>query len=346
MKCPRYYFYSMIEGYRGTNVDVEFGGYFATGTETFKKAKLEGKTNQEATIETVQRLLRATYPGTYDSEGYRYDGVPWGGRYEELWRCTGTEPYRNAKGNRAKCPWSHAGKHFPAPAPEQCGSCGSPTEVQRLWISDNPAKDRITLIRAIVGWCDEQVENISDGVYPTRFPDGTPAVELSFKFPLPFKTSWGEPYILAGHLDSIDAFGEENLISDQKTTKNALSPRYWAQFAPHVQVDTYDLTGSILYPDLAIKGVRIDGIQTLVGGARFGSHVFYHTEAQREELLHELGWYLKQAERYAEEDYWPMNRSACYGCPYNGACSKDPSKRKMYLDANFQKRQWNPLEER
>lgn len=348
MTCARYYQYSIIEGWRFPgNVDTDFGGFFASATETYKKVRLAGKSKQDATLAALRYTIEATYT----------DAGPWGGRYEERWRCTGTTPYRNARGNKAKCPWSHKGVWLPSPAPGICGTCGSQTETQRQWVSDNPTKDRYTLVRLVTWYCDEQPENPEDGAFPYQFPNGQPAVELSFSFPLPFKETirkgegeWpaieGEPYLLAGHMDSIMVFGGENFISDNKTTKNALNQNYFAQYAPNVQVDTYDLAGSVLFPDLNIKGVMIEGAQVLREGARFGVGVVYKNELQRNEFLEELGWWLKQAERYAEDDYWPMNRSACYLCPFKQICSKEEPKRQMFLEANFVKRHWNPLEER
>jgi hypothetical protein len=145
-------------------------------------------------------------------------------------------------------------------------------------------------------------------------------------------------------MDSVGSFSEELFITDNKTTGKALNATYWQSFSPNVQIDLYDLMGSILYPKLNIRGVVVEGAQvTKTTGPRFGLGVIRKTEAQREEYLTELEWWINQAEIYATKDYWPMNRASCYICPFKAICSADPSERERMLAANFVKKKWNPL---
>lgn len=349
MKCPRRYQYEIIEGYRGSKIDLEFGLYFASAMETFLKAQVRGASNDEATIEAVKKALEIS--GRWEPTGVIEQGhteeqwIPWGGRYEMMWHCLGDVPYKNKKGNKAKCPFAHKGAWF-MDAPSICGECGGTIEEKVRYLPTSPIKNRRTLLRMVVWYCDEQVGMDEEGVKPFVFPNGTPAVELSFKLPLPFDTPDGEPYILAGHLDAMKQLGEEVFPSDNKTSKNALNQNYWQGFSPNIQVDVYDLAASILFPTIPVKGVMIEGAQTLQSGARFGRHVFYKTEEQREELLGELEWWIKQAERYAQDNYWPMNRANCFLCPFKKVCSTHPARRKAILDADFERNHWNPLEER
>lgn len=356
MKCPRRYEYAIIGGYRAKkNADTEFGGYLAKAKEFWKKARLAGIDKEEALRGTLRFILSETWvqgaeaghcPCPDGCNGCENPtGHPWSGRYHDVWKCTGANPYRNSKGNKAKCPWAHKGNWYPGPAPDVCGSCGSPTHSERRWFSDNPAKDRYALVRAIVWWSDDQPEE--GGVELLRFPDGTDAVELPWRMVLPYRIG-SESYLLVGYFDHMDQLGSEVFIVDDKSTKNALGKFYWQQYAPHVQVDVYDLAGHVVFPSLPITGVRIDATQALIGGARFGAEVFYHTDSQREELLKDLGYWLELAERYAKDNYWPMNRSNCAICPFNGVCSRPPEERQALLDnpEKFQRKHWNPLEER
>lgn len=339
MRCPRYYKYTIIDGYKAPgSIDLEFGRYFASSVEVYKKARLKGLDKEEASTKALKYAVTATWD---EEKG------PWSGQYEDQWRCTGTEPYKNRKGNRAKCPWSHKGQFFPAPAPSPCGECGSPTETLRRWVSSDPAKDRPALIRAVVWWCDEQPDRIEDGAFPYSFPDGTPAVEFSAPIPSPWTAPTGERYILTGYFDDISIFGGEHLISDNKTTKKALNKMYWKQYSPNVQIDNYDLIGSVLLPDLHLRGVRIDAVQVLVGGARFGAQIFYRNEDQREEYLEDVRYWLGQAEVFAATGHWPMNRASCAICPFaEKVCSKERSKREGYLKQFFEVRHWDPLKAR
>lgn len=358
MTCPRQYQYAILEGWRPIQdkVDLEFGGYFASSVERYKKARVEGFSKGEASLLAVRYAIEATWEQATESS----EGGPWGGRYEELWNCTGSEPFRNAKGNRAKCPYSHKGSWFPAPAPGSC-SCGSPTHTERQWVGNDRVKDRYTLVRLVAWYCDEQPEKAEDGAMPYVFPNGQPAVELSFRIPLPWKapgtpvpwgddgvfnTAPGENYLLCGHLDSIMEYGTEHLVADNKTTKNMMGAQYFAQWQPNIQMDIYDLAATTLYPTLGIKGVMIEAAQVLTEGARFGVGVSYRSDAQREELMGDLHYWITQAEKFAADNHWPMNRANCYLCPFKVVCSKNPDMRQRYLEAAFVKQPWNPLVER
>lgn len=333
MKCARMYQYTILDGWRGSGNDIEFGAFYASAVETYKKGILSGLSNLEATVAAVEYVLRATWPANAE---------PWGGHFEPQWRCTGTEPYTNGRGNRAKCPWSHSGNWYPTPAPSTCGECGSPTHEERRWVSEDHAKNRRTLVRLVAWYCAEQDEQRS--LAPVAFGNGQPAVELSFALPLPWETAYGERFILAGHMDSLASFGLEHFVTDNKTTKKPLTDSYFSQYDPNVQVATYNLAASIMWPELEISGVLIEAAQTQVNGAAFGMKIIYQTEIQRQEFFEELEWWMKQAERYATEGYWPMNRSACFLCHFKGVCSAAPARRQALLEQNFKKRHWNPLE--
>jgi hypothetical protein len=337
--CPRSYQLGIIGGYRGSAIDLEFGVYFASAAETYAKSRLAGRTKDDATMDAVEEAVLKTW-----SE----ENGPWRGKYEELWRCTGVNKYRNKKGNAAKCPYSHKGRWFPGDKPSTCGECGSPTVSERRFIPEDTGKNRNTLLRIIAWYCMEQPETKEDGgLFPYAFPNGKPAVELSFKVPLPWKASTGEQFILSGHLDGIKTWGSDHFISDNKTTKSWLGEKYWAQYSPNIQVDTYDLVGTLLWPQLKLQGMAIEAAQTLVGGAKFGINVFYRTEGQREETLADIQYWLGLAEKFAKDNYWPMNKTNCKMCSFQRICSKDPAQRERYLNnGDFERKQWNPLEER
>jgi hypothetical protein len=337
LECPRKYQYAILLGYKGTGVHIEFGQHFASAVEAFKKARLHGKSKAQAT----NSALRSVIFKTWDANG------PWGGQYLTMWRCEGTTSYRNSKGNKAKCPWSHKNHWFPSPAPDVCGTCGSDIQTDRRWVPGDNLKHRVSLVRLVAGYCDDQPEDLTDGFNPWSFPNGKPAVELSVRMVLPWQAPSGEPYILAGYFDSIMQFGDEKFVSDNKTTKNALDGKYWAQWAPHVQVDTYDLLGAVQFQDINVKGVVIEGAQVLVGGDRFAKMPFYGSDPRREEYLKDFRYWLSKAEDFARDNYWPMNRASCFGCQFKKVCTMDPGPhRQGTLDANFKVQHWNPLEDR
>lgn len=229
------------------------------------------------------------------------------------------------------------------------------------WQTDDPKKNRHTLIRALIWYADEQHE--TDGVRPYRFASGKTATEVSFRVPLPFQTRAQENFILCGHLDGLCTFGNETFIRERKTTGSTVDARYMHGYAPNVQIDTYDLAGHLLFPDLKLSGVLMDVTQTAVTFARFMRQPLYHTPRQREEWLNDLGNILGALEHYAYEaeieaasdgepaNAFPMRRASCNnfgGCPYRSVCSLDPTQRARVLadESQFETRRWDPMEER
>lgn len=334
MFCPRYYQYAHLEGWSGSTVDLEFGTYAASGFEQYQKLRIAGATKDAATLAVVRTTLTSTWK----------DGNPVLGRYENQWKCTGVTPYKNAKGNKAICPNAHKAVWFPYPHPMECGTCGSPVRLQRNYIPAHNAKNRQSLLRTLIWYIDSQPEDLDNGLRPYVFPDGTPAVELSFRVPLPWQSPYGDQYLLTGHNDYLGAFGEELWTVDNKTTTKGLSTKFWEGYSPHYQIDTYDLTAALAYPNLPIRGVMLDAAQVTTDGVRFGRHPFYKTEAQREEHLETIRFWIRQAEAFAEANSYPMNKRNCWLCPFKNVCNKDPEERERFLRADFTKREiWNPL---
>lgn len=336
--CPRYYQLAHLEGWAGDSTDFAFGGFLADALETFQKSRAGGKPRDEAALDALERALVASW---------NEDGTQWGGRYEDQWRCTGVTKYKNAKGNAAKCPWSHVGEWFPAPAPSVCGECGSLTATERRYVPRDNKKNRETLIRAVAWYCLDQPERLEDGLHPYVFPNGKIAVEQSFVVPTGWKTGTGEDILLCGHLDYIGELGEARFVVDNKSTTKTLGGKFYQGYSPHMQFDTYDLVGSMLFPDLDIQGVMIDAVQVLVEGVQFGRMPYYKSEAQREEHLQTIRYWVRQAEEFATAGHWPMNKRNCWVCPFAKVCSLDPKDRPAALDGAFKRRErWNPLRER
>jgi hypothetical protein len=236
---------------------------------------------------------------------------------------------------------------MPDEGPELCGSCNSPTYTELRYVPDDKLKHRRSLIRALVWYGLNQPEELSEGLRPYVFPDGHPAVELSFRLPIPLYTDMGEQYILAGHLDLIGQFGDEIFPVDQKTTRKTLNDKFFASYSPSTQFDTYDMVMSVMFPDLETVGIMVDAVQLLTDGVKFGRFTYRKTEAQREEHWADMQEWIKEAERYATRDHWPMNKRNCWICPFNGVCSLSPEKRQTELETSFQRgERWDPLKER
>lgn len=135
---------------------------------------------------------------------------------------------------------------------------------------------------------------------------------------------------------------------DRKTSGSTITSNYFDQYDPDNQMSLYTLAAKVIY-QTPVKGVIIDAVQVAVGFSRFSRGFTYRTDAQIEEWLADTKHWLRLAEAYATEGYWPMNDKSCHkygGCAFRKICSKDPSMRQKFLDSDFVTHPWNPLEVR
>jgi hypothetical protein len=229
-------------------------------------------------------------------------------------------------------------------------------------------KNRDTLCSLVIDYLDHFYHDPASTYIKL---DGTPAVELSFRFELDWGPEAGseivaggergetyeryqrQPYLLSGHLDRVVSFNDQLLVMDRKTTTTTLGAYYFAQYEPHNQMSLYTLAGRIIL-NAPIRGVIIDAAQILLEKPNaFARGFTYRTEDQLTEWLDSLRVTLATAERYAVEDTFPQNDTACSnygGCRFRGICSKSPSVRDRFLASDFDKleenQRWNPLRSR
>ena len=203
-------------------------------------------------------------------------------------------------------------------------------------------RTRYHLMRSVVWYLehyhDEQCKTL-------LLPSGAPAVEVSFRVPLPIEYK-GTSLILCGHMDRIVDFNEENWVMDYKTTKS-LSRQFFADFQLSHQLTGYTLAGQVIL-DKPVRGAIIDGVALQVGGVQFGRAMSRRTSSQIGEYIQTVNYVFDRAVELAETggDY-PMNTSACYFCHFKEVCSQPPEYRQTYLKMLFeQKKAWNPLENR
>jgi len=218
-------------------------------------------------------------------------------------------------------------------------------ERNRPWISDDPNKNRATLVRTLI-WYFEHYKD--DSITTVKFADGSPAVELSFSFDTSYKSSAGETFLLCGHIDRLGQMNDKTFPCDVKTTKYTLDDKFFAGFAPHNQFTLYSLAARTVY-NLPTYGLVVDGCQIAVTFSRFERRTSPRDEAQLNEWYADLGHWLQVAEGYATAGWWPMNEASCGnygGCPFRRVCSKPPSIRRQWLQSDFVHRVWDPLQVR
>ena len=216
-------------------------------------------------------------------------------------------------------------------------------ELNRPWTGDQ-YKNRFTLARTYV-WYTEQWGARPDPLEQVMLANGRPAVEVSFRFELPYGPGTGEKYSLCGHLDRLVRFNGGLWVSDLKSTRHTLDASYFQQFSPDNQMSLYSLAGQVVCGERT-SGIIIDAAQVAVGFSRFARGLVQRTEAQLEEWLRGLEVLLRQAEQYARANFWPQNDKACFRCQFRPICGKTPHVREQWLKADYERRTWDPLQVR
>lgn len=204
-------------------------------------------------------------------------------------------------------------------------------------------KTRYTLIRALI-WNVEERQTSPFSTYIR--PNGHPAVELSFSFHA--FTLDGESISLSGHLDEVVTADDQYWIRDDKTTGGALGQHYFRQFTPNNQMSLYSLAGKIIL-NLPIRGVLVKAAQIGVNFVRFQTAQVPRPVAVLDEWFEDTRAWITLAKRYAEQNHWPKNDKSCGnygGCPFQSVCAVSPSHRLAWLEQDFIRREWNPLETR
>lgn len=215
-------------------------------------------------------------------------------------------------------------------------------------------RGREQIVRAVVWYIEEHHDNPFGRPY--AFPDGTPGVELPVgPIELPLESPDGDPYMLCGRMDGVCYGARDTLwVRERKSTASTLSTKVYMRYSPGIQTDTYDLACSLLYPELDIKGVLLEALQTGVTIARFGFMPFERNDEYRNEHLRDICRIIKVAEdeaRYMHEhpkEEWPRRKSSCtlYGaCSFAKYCRMNPNERMTLMKGQLKRGpQWNPLE--
>ena len=213
-------------------------------------------------------------------------------------------------------------------------------------------KNRETILGLVVDYLDHF--GADDPARTYVLDDGSPAVELTFKFELDWEPSvnankqWRDggmgytpqPYLLCGHLDRVVEFHSDLYVMDRKTSVSTIGSYYMDQWTPSNQMTLYALAGKVML-NQPVKGVIIDAAQVLLEKPHaFARGFAYRSEDQLSEWLTDLRYFLKEAEDFATAGYWPQNDTACNkfgGCAFREVCSASPHVRESYLAARFDK---------
>lgn len=304
-ECPRLYYYQMILGW---------------------SAKSKG--------------IHLKFGGLYAAALERYAHAKAGGASHDEATDKMVEWALEASGDRTVCPSCNGAPDEALP----CGTCNDAKVVFHPWESNDPFKNRYTLIRSLVWNVDDRLAT------PFRtyiLANGKPAVELSFNFEA-FQIQ-GQTFSLAGHMDEVVQTPDELLyVRDDKTTKGQLSDQYFRQYSPNNQMSLYSIAGKVVL-ERPVAGVLVRAAQIQAGFTRFVTRPVTRPQPVLDEWMRDTEQWLKLAMVYADSNHYPMNDKSCGnygGCPFQRVCAVSPQHRQSWLEADFIQRRWNPLETR
>jgi len=208
------------------------------------------------------------------------------------------------------------------------------------WLSDHNTKTRENLIRTIVWYVDQFKD---EAIEVIKTSEGKPAVEYSFSLPV------DNGIVLSGHIDRLVTYSGHPYVMDQKTTGTTITPYYFDQFNPDMQMSLYTFAGRMIY-NMPVQGVIIDAAQIAVGFTRFARGFTFRSSQMLDEWYDET-MALTQSIRSATFNMnFPRNSTACGnygGCEFRAICSRSPEVRKQFLKGDFiQGKLWDPLEVR
>lgn len=315
-ECPRKYYYNSVLGLRGkgTSPHLIFGTLYHRGLEIYNELRFkEGMSAGDAIRKSLTKVL---------SEAGNH-----------------CRRYVNGLGEE---------KLVPTDEPELDPDSGWEyiETIWKQWESPHATKNIPSLIRSLV-WYHEAYK--PDPAKTVILSDGSPAVELSFRYEYPMaQKPTSEPILLCGHLDRLVNFLDKIWVMDYKTTTTTLSENYYAQFHVHNQMSFYAAASTIVLGEPAF-GVMIDAAQITTHFTRFGRGLTPRTHANQNEFLTDLNYWVNIAAHCAEEEYWPQNDTACDkygGCTFRDICAKSPDVRGKFLSSEFSVNRWNPLETR
>jgi hypothetical protein len=324
--CLRKYQYKMLEGWQSASLSVHlrFGQHYASALEHFYKRTALGEDFEDALRGIVEEVLEATWDRPKCEVCNGAGKLP----------LTAEEAAKRIGGVTAASVDS---------AYEDCTACectGFALTGGAPWDSLHNLKTRENLVRTIIWYIDHFEEDPAPVVI---LSDGAPAVEHSFALPV------DDGLIFSGHIDRLVTYQSHVFVMDQKTTTSTLSPYYFDQFKPNVQMSMYSFAGKIIYGS-PIKGIIIDAAQIAVGFSKFARDMTFRTEEELTEWYDSSMYWIEQARHATRENYFPMNPASCGnygGCEFRKICSKSPEFRKPFLEGNFEKgERWDPLKVR
>jgi len=329
MACWRKYLLATVYGYESAgarSVDLDFGSFIHAGSDVYLKACASGADAETATELAYEHVLAA-------SQG-------WGGEYRNVWRCDGK--VKGDKGRAVKCPSAKQWNDGDG----ECRYCGQTVPVQVVYFPDDPIKNRRTLLRSLVAYCDALT---ASHIRPIVLPDGRIGSELAFAHALALNSPDGTPYIITGSLDQVAVRGDSELIVPEiKTTRKTPGAAYYSQFEPGVQLYLYTAVSRKEFAPRRPKIVKLV-VQVGVGFAEIHFHDMRIPDSVLREFEREVIALIEEGEQRARafadlgEAAYPRRITSCHStpgapgtpCQFRDICRLAPEDRDAFLKTNY-----------
>ena len=217
--------------------------------------------------------------------------------------------------------------------------------IQIAWANPLPAPSRpsqvgkthIGLARALVEYTDKYFGPEFD-LSNIVLIDGMPALEVPFSFAIPRINADGEHYIVRGFIDLIRTFIGMYTAVDYKTTSRSLSEWYFKDFEINFQNYIYSVACRIL-TEHTVTQFLIDAVEVQkTGGVNCARQPIQLNPGEIEEGMKDVEYWIRMAEIFAEQGYYPKNPSSCKFCDFNQVCNKDPVVRINHLQSDFEEK--------
>lgn len=290
-------------------------------------------------LEGLQTSLSSTSLGLFKEcpQKYKYQRIdgwrPRGGQVDLDWGILvhqGTELYRRLKQQGA----SHQEALRQVVKQALISTWDAEAGRPQTWL--DPEKNRVTLIRTLVWYCDKWQD---DPLKTYQLANGQIAAELKFQIDSGYKYPTGEAVLLHGLLDRIGQINDQTYVVDLKTTRFELDDKYYAQYSPDNQFSFYALAAHLGW-NVPTQGLIVDAVQVRVTFNRFQRQLIQRDPSTIDEWYDGLGFWLQQIYFCAIKGSWPQNDKSCHkwrGCEYRQVCARAPAVRQQYLEANFEK---------
>ena len=320
---------------------ADFGTIFHSCAELFDTLRFQGF---ELDIAVDLIIAEALYL-TWD----QHANAPLWGTVVDEWTCIGLTWNANHNRRRYDC---DAARDWWIGSPRVCPKCNRPTEKRTTLINNHAAKNRLSLLRAVLAYCDADeglgVASLDVNIDATGAEIAVrpvPALEVELEFVVgtgPLNRPGGSSTIQV-HWDRDSSLGFQRFVHERKTTSRYLGKDYFLGYETNLQVATYDLAAHKL--GIRCDGVILEVVQVQTGGVRIGRSAVTKGPEQRAETEREILALIADAHRYHADGVWPRRTAVCgfaaggKPCEFLSVCAAAPSVRTFALEHGFVKEQ-------